>query len=92
MPNCNAPSAIRPQLAPDATYGERQDYRRDVLMLPGPIDRWLTTNIRTPHINFLKDYLLLPDLKTEYVTCIVELVCTAPEVSIYYYPVFCVNS
>lgn len=83
MPSYEVTSMSKPQLPPDATYGERQEYRRDVLLLPGPVDRWLTTNIRTPHINFLKDYLLLADLQTEYVTCSVELVCT--KVCIFYF-------
>jgi hypothetical protein len=32
-------------LSPNVTYAERQAYRCDVLRLPGPVDRWLLTNI-----------------------------------------------
>jgi hypothetical protein len=62
-----------PPLSPSATYAERQAYRRNVLRLPGPVDRWLLTNIRSPRINFLQDYLMFADAKYEYVTCIVEI-------------------
>ena len=54
-----AASVFGPPLSPSATEPERQAYRRDVLHLPGPVDRWLVTNIRSPRINFLQDYLLL---------------------------------
>lgn len=64
-----------PYLTPDATYAERQAYRRDILKLPGPIDRWLIANSRSPHISFLRDYLLLADFKKESVDCCVESVC-----------------
>jgi hypothetical protein len=60
-------------LSPNATYAERQAYRRDVLRLPGPVDRWLLTNIRSPRINFLQDYLMFADVKNEYVICTVEI-------------------
>jgi hypothetical protein len=62
-------------LSPDATYAERQAYRRDVLKLPGPIDRWLTVNSRCPRIMYLQDYLLLTDINREYVDCFVESIC-----------------
>ena len=70
-----AASVFGPPLSPSATEPERQAYRRDVLHLPGPVDRWLVTNIRSPRINFLQDYLLLipEDIKNQYVTCIVEI-------------------
>jgi len=60
-------------LSPNATYAERQAYRRDVLRLPGPVDRWLLANIRSPRINFLHDYLMFGDVKNECVICIVEI-------------------
>jgi hypothetical protein len=66
-------SGPTPSLSPSATYAERQAYRRDVLHLPGPIDRWLLSNIRSPRINFLQDYLMLADVKNEYVICTVEI-------------------
>lgn len=59
----------------NATPLERHAYRRDVLKLPGPVDRWLIANSRSPYMSFLKDYLLLADVKQEYVTCFVEYVC-----------------
>jgi hypothetical protein len=62
-----------PGLSPSATYAERQAYRRDVLHLPGAIDRWLLANIQLPRINFLQDYLMLVDINNQYVTCIVEI-------------------
>ena len=67
-------STVIPSLSPDATFAERQKYRRVILQLPGPVDRWLTTNSRSPRINFLQDYLMLGDIKTEYVDCTVECV------------------
>src|SRR5882762_5874785 len=60
-------------LSPNATYAKRQAYRRDVLHLPGPIDCWLLTNIRSPRINFLQDYLMFADVKNEYVICTMEI-------------------
>jgi hypothetical protein len=64
-----------PPLSPSATEAERRAYRRDVLHLPGPVDRWLVSNIRSPRINFLHDYLLLipEDITDQYVICIVEI-------------------
>jgi hypothetical protein len=73
MPDSGSP--FGPSLSPDATYAERQIYCRDVLMLPGPVDRWLIANSRSPNISFLQDYLLLTDIKKEYVVCFVEYVC-----------------
>lgn len=66
---------VLPPFSLDATPAERQRYCRDVLKLPGPIDRWLTVNSRSPRIDFLKDYLLLEDVQVEYVDCIVKAVC-----------------
>jgi hypothetical protein len=80
----SGPSLFGPSLAPDATYAERQVYRRDVLRLPGPVDRWLTTNSRSPHMAFLQDYLLLADIRQEYVLCFVEYV-RVPVCSIHYF-------
>jgi len=75
MPN-KTMTVFGPPLSPSATYAERQAYRRDVLHLPGPVDRWLLTNIRSPRIDFLKDYLMLADVKYQYVTCIAEIEST----------------
>jgi hypothetical protein len=62
-----------PALSPSATYAEQQAYRRDVLCLPGPVDCWLLANIRSPWINFLKDYLMLVNVNNQYVNCIMEI-------------------
>jgi hypothetical protein len=62
-----------PPLSPGATDVERKAYRRDVLHLPGPVDRWLLTNVRSPRIHFLRDYLMFVDGSSEYVTCTVEI-------------------
>jgi hypothetical protein len=59
-------------LQQDATYAERKMYRENVLKLPGPVDRWLTANSRMPRIMSLRDYLMLTEVQTEYVTCLVE--------------------
>jgi hypothetical protein len=55
---------------------ERTAYRRDVLKLPGPIDRWLTTNSRSPRIDFLEDYLMFSNPQGLYVVCVVEVEST----------------
>jgi hypothetical protein len=73
MPLVSSLEVFSPALSPSATYAERQAYRHDVLHLPGPVDRWLLTNIRSPRINFLQDYLMLVDVKNQYVTCFVEI-------------------
>ena len=52
---------------------QRAAYRRDVLKLPGPIDRWLTTNSRSPNMSFLSEYLMMPDTRQQYVLCVVEV-------------------
>lgn len=49
-----------PALAPNATYAECLAYR-EALGLPGPVDRWLTANVRSNRIAFLRDYLMLVD-------------------------------
>jgi hypothetical protein len=56
-----------------STYAERQAYRRNVLCLPGPVDRWLLANIRSPHVGFLRDYLMFADVRNAHVTCLVEI-------------------
>lgn len=68
-------STVFPSLPPNATFAERQEYRRVVLKLPGPIDRWVTANSRHPNAGWVKDFLMLEDAKTEYVDCVVEAVC-----------------
>jgi hypothetical protein len=54
------------------TYAEQQTYRREVLHLPGPVDRWLIANIRTPRISFLQHYLMFKE-EYGYVNCFVEI-------------------
>jgi hypothetical protein len=68
-------SAITRPLPRHTTFAQRQEYRRVVLKLPGPVDRWLTTNSRSPRIDFLKDYLMFEDVRVEYIDCVVESVC-----------------
>jgi hypothetical protein len=68
-------SAITQLLPQGATFAQRQEYRRVVLKLPGPVDRWLTANSRSPRIDFLKDYLMFEDVRVEYIDCVVESVC-----------------
>lgn len=55
------------------TYTERETYRREVLNIPSPLDDWLLTNERTQRIAFLKIYLMLDDVESEYVTCRVDM-------------------
>ena len=57
---------------PSSTYAEHQAYRLGVSRFPGPVDRWLIANSRMPHIDFLKDYLLLDCPGSEHVMCTVE--------------------
>lgn len=66
-------------LSPTASYAEMQAYHRDVLKLPGPVDRWLTSNRRSPWVAFLSDYMLLPDIRSSHVVCYIQAV--AQEVS-----------
>jgi hypothetical protein len=54
------------------TYAERQTYRQEVLHLPGPVDRWLIANIRSPRVNFLQHYLMFKE-GYGYVACFVEI-------------------
>jgi hypothetical protein len=72
MLDLNSLSLAGHPLRQDATYAERQMYRENVLKLPGPVDRWLTANSRMPRIMGLRDYLMLTEVQTEYVTCLVE--------------------
>lgn len=60
-------------LSQKSTYAERLAYRENILHLPGPVDRWLTANSRSPRfVMVLQNYLMLADVETEYVTCLVE--------------------
>jgi len=72
MSDLNSLSVSGHPLSQDATYAERLAYRENVLKLPGPVDRWLTANSRSPRITFLQDYLMFTHVQTEYVTCLVE--------------------
>ena len=76
MTDLNSLSVFGCSLSPNATFLEREAYRRDVLQLPGPVDRWLTFNSRCANINFLRDYMMFSnsDLKAAYVTCFVKCV------------------
>lgn len=65
---------IGPILSPTATYQDRQEYRRNVLNIPGPVDRWLTAHERAPYIGNLQDYLMI-DSRQDYVVCHVQAVC-----------------
>jgi hypothetical protein len=60
----------------------RKAYRQNVLNLPGPIDRWLITNARSPRISFLQDYLMIAPVASEYVTCVVNVVHRSVTVSV----------
>jgi hypothetical protein len=71
MLDLNSLSIIGHPLPPNATYEQRKTYREKVLNLPGPVDRWLTANSRSPRINCLRDYLMLTEVTSEYVTCLV---------------------
>lgn len=75
MLDLNALSVIGHPLSQNSSYAERLAYRENVLNLPGPVDRWLTANSRSPRIAVLQHYLMLTDIETEYVTCLVEREC-----------------
>lgn len=62
----------QPLPRPSSTYAEHQAYHLGVLGFPSPVDQWLIANSRMPHIDFLKDYLLLECLGSEHVICTVE--------------------
>lgn len=67
-------SIFGPALAPEASFAQRQEYRR-ALGLPRLVDRWLTSNLRSTRIAFLKDYLMLIDENgADCVICSVECV------------------
>ena len=72
----NALSVFGHPLSQNATYQQRLAYRENILKLPGPVDRWLTANSRSPRVIVLQNYLMLPgriaEFETEYVTCVVE--------------------
>ena len=72
MLDLNSLSVAGHPLRQDATYAERKMYRENILKLPGPVDRWLIANSRSPHVCALQDYLMLTEVQTEYVTCLVE--------------------
>ena len=75
-PNMSEANVFGPSsLSPTASYAERQAYCWDVLNLPGPIDRWLTSNCQSPWVAFLRDYMLLPDIQSLHVVCIVWVIC-----------------
>ena len=63
-----------PSLAPTMSYTEMQAYRRDVLKLPGPVDRWLTSNRQSPWIMFQRDYMLLPKIQSSHIVCFIASV------------------
>lgn len=71
----NDDSVFGPVLSSTATYAQRQACRR-ALNLPGRVDRWLTSNMRTTRIAGFADYMMLDDVNgADCVVCTVELVC-----------------
>lgn len=67
-------SVFGPNLSPGATFLEREAYRSDS-GLSGPVDRWLTANIRSNRVAFLKEYLMLIDVYgADCVNCVVHSV------------------
>lgn len=70
--------------SPDSmSAAEHFVYCRDILHLPGPVDRWLTANSRSPNISFLKNYLMLENILQEYVICSIEYVCVKVSLLLY---------
>jgi hypothetical protein len=65
---------LGPVLSPNATFEESKAYCHNVLNLPGPIDQWLTANLCSPQIGFLKDYLIVSDMGRNYVVRFIEVV------------------
>lgn len=63
---------LSPTRGPSSTYAEHQAYRLGVAGYPGPVDRWLISNSRSPRIDFLQNHLLLDNPKYEHVICTVE--------------------
>lgn len=53
-----------------------EEYRRDVLHLPGPIDRWLSANLQMEqawtNMVFIEDFPELEDIQLNQVTCTVK--------------------
>ena len=64
---------IRPMTLPLHPSLETKKYHQTPTS--GPVDRWLTTVSRGLRIDFLKDYLMIGDVVTEHVLCLVELEC-----------------
>ena len=67
-------AALSPSTPAPMSYAEKQAYRHDVLKLPGPVDRWLTSNRRSPWIAFQRDYMLLADIQSSHVVCFIASV------------------
>jgi len=61
---------INPRTIPLHPSLETKKYRQ--IPTPGLVDWWLTTVSRSPRIDFLKDYLMLGNVVTERVLCLVE--------------------
>ncbi|KAF7970327.1 hypothetical protein HWV62_24348 [Athelia sp. TMB] len=75
MSSTDFDAVFGPVLAANATYATRQAWRK-AHGFPGPVDRWLTANIRSSRIAFLKDYLMLCDIDgSDCVVCSVTSVC-----------------
>ena len=75
MSQINHTTVFGPSTLPStASYADMQAYRRDVLKLPGPINRWLTSNRWSPWIEFQRDYMLLPDIQSSHVVCFIKFV------------------
>lgn len=58
----------------EMNFIDRDAYRRDILNLPGPVDRWLLANSRMPRMAFQRDYLMVGNVQTDYVICTVDVV------------------
>ena len=77
LPKSTVPASLRPQLGlparPDSD-ALKQLYRQQILGLPSPVDRWLSTNSRTGGtLWFLKDYMYLIDLHCDHnVHCVIQ--------------------
>ena len=67
----NALSVEGLPLSFNATYQARKTYYEEA-GLPGKVDRWLISNMRSPTIRFLKDHLMLSNTSTQYITCSVQ--------------------
>lgn len=71
----NALSVTGLALPLNATYEERKIYYHNVLGLPSRIDRWLICNLHSPRIDFLQDYLMLSNIKSQHVNCRIDVTC-----------------